>query len=135
MIEVTTYKCEICGKTFDDEDDCHKHEMEHTTSLLKKAVVMMDSDGEILSLDDMPTAIERADTIYVECKETANILWGMFEEEGCCVPIEDIDSTVKYPAFFIYDQDHYRWRYMRDLEEEYNCILELKTAAENALLS
>lgn len=135
MIEVTTYKCEICGKEFDYEDDCRKHEMEHNIHLIGKAVVMMDSVGKILPLDDMHTAIERVCAIYVGCKETADILWGMFEEEGYCVPIEDIDSTVKYPAFFIYDQDYYRWRYMRDLEEEYNCILELKTAAENALLN
>lgn len=135
MIEVTTYKCEICGKEFDYEDDCRKHEMEHNIHLIEKAVVMMDSVGEFLPLDDMHTAIERVCAIYVGCKEAADILWGLFEEEGYCVPIEDIDSTVKYPAFFIYDQDHYRWRYMHDLEEEYNCILELKTAAENALLS
>lgn len=135
MIEVTTYKCEICGKTFNDEGDCHKHEMEHTTSLLKKAVVMMDSSGEILPLDDMPTAIERAYTIYVGCKETANILWEIFNEEGYCVPIEDINTPIKYPAFFVYYQDSYCWHYMRDLEEEYNRLLELKTTAENALLS
>ena len=134
MIEKHIYQCEVCGKTFDDEDDCRKHEMEHITTKLKDAVVMMDSQGEILPLDDIHTAIERTYTIYVGCKEAADILWGLFEDKSYSPPIRDIVTPVLYPAFFIYDQDDYRWLYMRDLEEEYNRLLELKTTAENILL-
>lgn len=135
MIEIHTYKCEVCGKIFDFEDDCCKHEMEHNIHLIKKAVVVMDSEGKILSLDDIHTAIERVYAIYVGCKEVADILWKIFDEEGYCIPIEDIDSTVQYPAFFIYNQDDYHWLYMCDLEGEYNRLLGLKTTAENALLN
>lgn len=53
MTEIHTYRCDVCGKDFDDEDDCRKHEIEHKTTKLKNAVVIMDDDGEILSLDDM----------------------------------------------------------------------------------
>ena len=28
MIEKHIYQCEVCGKEFNDEDDCRKHEME-----------------------------------------------------------------------------------------------------------
>lgn len=134
MIEKHTYQCEVCGKEFNDEDDCRKHEMEHITAKLKGAVVMMDDGGEVLPLDDIHTAIERTYAIYVGCKEAADILWELFEDEGYTTLIEDIRTPVLYPAFFIYDQDNYHWRYMRDLEEEYNRLLELKTTAENILL-
>ena len=134
MTEIYTYRCDICGKTFDDEDDCRKHEMEHNAAKLKSAVVMMDSLGEILPLDDIDTAIERAYAIYVGCKGTADILWKMFEDEGYCTPIENIRTPVLYPAFFVYDQDNYGWLYFNDLEKEYNRLLELKTTAENILL-
>ena len=134
MIEKHIYQCEVCGKEFNDEDDCRKHEMEHITAKLKGAVVMMDSLGEVLPLDDMHTAIERAYAIYVGCKEAADILWEMFDDEGYCTPIENIRTPVLYPAFFIYNQDEYRWLYFNDLEEEYNRLLELKTTAENILL-
>ena len=134
MTEIYTYRCDICGKTFDDEDDCREHEMEHITAKLKGAVVMMDSLGEALPLDDIHTVIERAYAIYVGCKEAADILWEMFDDEGYCTPIENIETPIQYPAFFTYDQDKYCWRYMRDLEEKYNRLLELKTIAENALL-
>ena len=134
MTEIHTYRCDVCGKTFDDEEDCRKHEMEHTASFIKKAVVMMDKGGGVLPLDDIRTAIERTHAIYVGCKEVADILWGLFEDEGYSPPIRDIVTPVLYPAFFIYDQDNYHWLYLNDLEEEYNRLLKLKTTAENILL-
>lgn len=134
MTEIYTYRCDICGKTFDDEEDCRKHEIEHNVAKFKGAVVMMDDGGEALPLDDIHTAIERTYAIYVGCKEAADILWEVFNDEGYYVPIENIETSIQYPAFFIYDQDKYCWLYMRDLEEEYNRLLELKTTAENILL-
>ena len=134
MTEIYTYRCDVCGKTFDDEDDCLKHEMEHNVAELKGAVVMMDDCGEVLPLDNIRTTIERAYAIYVGCKEAADILWEMFDDEGYSTPIENIETPIQYPAFFTYNQDKYSWLYMRDLEEEYNRLLELKTTAENILL-
>ena len=134
MIEKHIYQCEVCGKEFNDEEDCREHEMEHNAAKLKGAVVMMNSLGEILPLDDIRTAIERSYAIYVGCEEATDILWEMFKDEGYEIPIENIETSIQYPAFFIYDQDDYRWLYFNDLEEEYNRLLELKTTAENFLL-
>ena len=134
MTEIHTYRCDICGKTFDDEYDCYKHEMEHNAAKLKSAVVMMDSLGKILPLDDIHTAIEKSYAIYVGCNEAAKMLWELFEDGGYVTPIEDIRTPVLYPAFFIYNQDNYHWLYLNDLEEKYNRLLELKTTAENILL-
>lgn len=134
MIEKHIYQCEVCGKTFDDYDNCYKHEMEHKATGLKTSVVMMDDGGEVLPLDDIRTAIDKCYAIYVGCNEAAKMLWELFEDEGYGTPIEDIRTPVLYPAFFIYDRDNYRWLYMRDLEEEYNRLLKLKTTAENILL-
>lgn len=133
MIEKHIYQCEVCGKEFAFENECREHEMEHITAKLKGAVVMMDSLGEVLPLDDIHTAIKRAYAIYVGCKEAADILWELFEDEGYSAPIESIETSIQYPAFFTYNQDKYSWLYMRDLEEEYNRLLELKTTAENIL--
>lgn len=134
MIEKHIYQCEVCGKTFDDYDDCYKHEMEHKATGLKTSVVMMDDVGEVLPLEDIRTAIERAYAIYVGCNEAAKMLWELFEDEGYCTPIENIRTPVLYPAFFVYDQDNYHWLYFNSLEEKYNRLLELKTTAENTLL-
>lgn len=134
MIEKHIYQCEVCGKEFNDEEDCRRHEMEHTASFIKNAVVMMNNGGEVLPLDDIRTAIDNCYAIYVGCNEAAKMLWELFEDEGYTTPIENIRTPVLYPAFFIYDQDDYRWLYFNDLEEEYNRLSELKTTAENFLL-
>ena len=134
MIEKHIYQCEVCGKEFNDEEDCRKHEMEHTASFIKNAVVIMDDGGEVLPLNDIRTAIEKSYAIYVGCNEAAKMLWELFEDEGYATPIEDIRTPILYPAFFICDQDEYRGVYFNDLEEEYNRLSELKTTAENALL-
>lgn len=134
MTEIHTYRCDVCGKKFNDEEDCRKHEMEHMVSFIKKAVVMMDDGGEILPLDDISTAIDKCYAIYVGCNETAKMLWELFKDEGYVTPIENIKTSIQYPAFFIYDLDKDCWRDMRDFEKEYNRLLELKTTAENALL-
>ena len=134
MIEKHIYQCEVCGKEFAFEDECREHEMEHITAKLKGAVVMMDSLGKVLPLDDIHIAIERAYAIYVGGKGAADMLWEAFDDEGYNTPIENIETSIQYPAFFIYDQDKYYWQYMHDLEEEYNRLLELKTTAENILL-
>ena len=134
MIEKHIYQCEVCGKEFDDYEDCRKHEMEHTASFIKNAVVMMDNSGEVLPLDDIRTAIDKCYAIYVGCNEAAKIVWELFKDEGYETPIENIRTPVLYPAFSIYDQDDYRLLYLNDLEEEYNRLLELKTTAENILL-
>ena len=134
MIEKHIYQCEVCGKEFAFEDECREHEMGHTASFIKNAVVMMDDGGEVLPLDDIRTAIEKSYAIYVGCNEAAKMLWELFEDEGYATPIENIRTPVLYPAFFIYDQDDYRWLYLNDLEEEYNRLLDLKTTAENILL-
>ena len=134
MIEKHVYQCEVCGKEFNDEYDCYNHEMEHNAAKLKGAVVIMDSREKVLPLDNIRTAIDRCHTIYVECKEAADILWELFEDKGYSPPIRDIVTPVLYPAFFIYDRDNFCWLYLNDLEEEYNHLLELKTTAENILL-
>ena len=134
MTEIHTYRCDVCGKDFNNKDDCRKHEMEHITTRLKNAVVMMDSCGEILSLDDMSTAIERSYAIYVGCKEAADILWELFEGEGYCSPGADIETSIQYPMVLTYNQDKYCWEDMRIFEEKYNRLLELKATAENILL-
>lgn len=52
MTEIYTYRCDVCGKDFDDYNDCRKHEMEHKTAGLKTSVVMMDDSRKVLSLDN-----------------------------------------------------------------------------------
>ena len=136
MTELCTYICDTCGKEFDNEEDCRKHEMEHTIAPLKNAVVVFDAGGTILPLDDMETAASFSTAIYVKNEEAEKALWEAFSKEGYCSPAEDIETPIRYPAFFVYnDRDIPYWTQFSDIEEEYNRLLELKATAEKALLN
>lgn len=133
MTEIHTYRCDICGKDFDFEDDCHKHEMEHKTAGLEKSVVMMNSSREVLLLDDWEKAIDRAYFVFIANQEAANQLKELFYEYNYHFPAEDAQETVSYPALFAYQDNGMYWRSFQDVENEYNEFLAVKDEMEDLL--
>lgn len=135
MTEIHTYRCDICGKTFDDKDDCRKHEMEHKTTGLEKSVVMMNDRRKVLSLDNWEIAIDRAYFIYIANQEAANQLEELFNEYGYGFPAEDAQETISYPALFVYqDNNRGHWESLQDVENKYNEFLAIKDEMEDLLL-
>ncbi len=97
MIEIHTYKCEVCGKEFDDEDECLKHELKCKTTVgLEDSVVMMDSGRNILPLDNWKKAIDRVYFVYVANQEAADKLEDLFHEYNYSFP-----QTTRGRRFFI----------------------------------
>lgn len=134
MTEIHTYRCDVCGKIFDDEDDCRKHEMEHKTAELKTSVVMMNSDKKILPLDDWEMILNKAYFVYIANQEAANRLEEIFQEYGYNFPAEDAQEKVSYPALFVYEDNGMHWKSLQDIENEYNEFLAVKDEMEDLLL-
>ena len=135
MTEIHTYRCDICGKTFDDKDDCRKHEMKHKTAGLETSVVMMDDSRKALSLDNWEKAIDKAYFVFIANQEAANQLEELFDEYGYSFPAEDAQETVSYPALFAYQDDNgVYWKSLQDVENEYNELLAVKDEMEDLLL-
>lgn len=86
MTEIHTYRCDVCGKDFENKEDCREHEIEHTTAGLKTSVVMMNDSRKVLSLDDWERAINRAYFIFIANQEAANQLKKLFDEYGYGFP-------------------------------------------------
>lgn len=126
MIEIHTYKCEVCGKEFDDEDECLRHELKCKTTGLEDSVVMMDSGRNILSLDNWEKAIDRAYFVYVTNQEAADKLEDLFHEYNYSFPADDAQETVLYPALFAYQNNGMYWKSLQDVENEYNELLAVK---------
>lgn len=126
MTEVTTYKCDVCGKVFNNAEYCHSHELGCKTNGLGKYVVMMSSDKKILPLDNWKRAIEQVYFLYVTNSEASNKLKDLFEEFGYDYPTNYIDGTIYYPAFFVYSDEGMYWRYFQDIENEYSNLLDIK---------
>lgn len=133
MIEIHSYRCDICGKTFDDENDCYKHEMEHKAAGLENSVVMMDSHRNVISLDDLENAIDKAYFIYISNQEAANQLEEIFQEYSYAFPAEDAQEKVSYPALFSYQIREMSWKSFQDVENEYNEFLAIKDEMEDLL--
>ena len=135
MTEIHTYRCDVCGKDFDDYNDCRKHEMEHKTAGLKTSVVMMDDSRKVLSLDNWKKAIDKAYFIFIANQEATNQLEELFHERGYNFPAEDAQETVSYPALFAYQDDNgVYWKSLQDVENEYNELLAVKDEMKDLLL-
>lgn len=134
MTEIHTYRCDICGQTFDNADDCREHEMEHKTAGLEKSVVMMDSGRSIISFDDWEMAIDRAYFVFIANQEAANQLKELFHEYNYNFPADDAREKVSYPALFAYQDNGMYWKSLQDVENEYNEFLAVKDEMEDLLL-
>lgn len=133
MTEIHTYRCDVCGKIFDDENDCCRHEMEHKAAGLENSVVMMDSDKKILPLDDWEITLNRACFVYIINQEAANGLKEIFQDYGYTFPAEDAQEEVSYPALFAYQDRELSWKSLQDVENEYNEFLAVKDEMEDLL--
>ena len=124
MIEKHIYQCEVCGKEFAFENECLDHELKCKTAGLEKSVIMMDSDKNILSLDDYENAINRVFFLYIANQEAASQLEKLFYDCSYTPPTDDAEETVLYPAFFAYQDS--KWKSLQDVENEYNELLATK---------
>ena len=108
MTENTTYICDYCGKVFDDEDDCYRHEWEHKFELFKNRVKFMKEEKGVFI--ELPLAIESVDectVIYCDGTDEAwNIIKDAFDWRGYGYPAKDIRAD---GHIFIYDYDEDDW--------------------------
>ena len=108
MTENTTYICDYCGKVFDDDDDCYRHEWEHKFELLKNRVKFMRVKNGVLI--ELPLACESVDECTVIYCDGTDEAWNILEEafywEGYyCIP-KDIRAEGQ---LFIHDREIDDW--------------------------
>ena len=132
MTENTTYICDYCGKVFDDEDDCYRHEWEHRFELLKNRVKFMrEENGVFIELPLALNSIDECTVIYCDGTDEAwDIIKDAFDWQGYGYPSKDIRAD---GHIFIYDYDEDDWfclekklDYFAKLSTEINKIIEGK---------
>lgn len=127
-----TYICDYCGKAFDNDDDCYRHEWEHKFESVKNRVKLMrERDGVFIEL---PLALEYIDDctiIYCDNTDEAwNTIDEAFEQRGYDYPAKDIRA---YGHIFVYDYDTSDWfclekklSYLVELTSKLNKVIEGK---------
>ena len=132
MTENTTYICDYCGKVFDDDYDCYRHEWEHKFELLKNRVKFMKvKDGVLIELPLACESVDECTVIYCDGTDEAwNILEEAFYWEGYYCVSKDTRAD---GHFFVYDRETDDWfclekklDYFAKLNAEVNKIIKGK---------
>lgn len=132
MTENTIYICDYCGKAFDDDDDCYRHEWEHKFELFKNRVKFMrEKNGVFVELPLACESVDECTVIYCDgTNEAWDIIKDAFDWEGYVYPAKDIRAD---GHIFIYDHDTDEWfclekklDYFTKLNAEVNNIIEGK---------
>lgn len=132
MTENTTYICDYCGKVFDHDDDCYRHEWEHKFEPYKNSIKFIkEKNGVFIELPLACESVGECTVIYCDGTDEAwNILDEAFDWRGYyCVP----KSIRADGHIFYYDRDADGWiclekelDYLTKLNAKINKIIEGK---------
>ena len=129
MTENTTYICDYCGKVFDNEDNCFRHEWKHKFELFKNRIKFMREKNGVFV--ELPLTYESADEctiIYCDGTDEAwDIINEAFDLRGYSYPEKDIHAD---GHIFVYDYDADDWVC---LEKKLNYFIELSTKINKAI--
>lgn len=121
MTENTTYTCDYCGKVFQHEDSCFRHEWAHRFELLKNRIKFMREKNGVFV--ELPLACESTDgctVIYCDGTDEAwNTIDEAFDYRGDPYPAKGIRAD---GHIFVYDYDVDDWFC---LEKRMNYFVEL----------
>ena len=132
MTENTTYICDYCGKVFDYDDDCYRHEWEHKLEPFKNRVKFMkEKNGVFIELPLACESIDECTVIYCDGSgEAWDIIKETFDWRGYGYPEKDIHAD---GHIFVYDYELSDWfclekklNYFAKLNAEINKIIEGK---------
>ena len=123
MTENTTYICDYCGKVFDDDDDCYRHEWEHKFESLKNRVKFMRvKDGVLIEL---PLACEFVDECTVIYCDGTDEAWNTLDEAFYWEGYHCVSKNIRADGhFFVYERETDDWFC---LEKKLNYFIELST--------
>ena len=132
MTENTTYICDYCGKVFDNDDDCYRHEWEHKFEQFKNRIKFMKEKNGVFI--ELPLACESADECTIIYCDGSGEAWDIIKEAFDCrrygYPAEDIRAD---GHIFVYDYEASNWfclekklDYFVKLNAEINKIVEGK---------
>lgn len=122
MKEVHYFQCEYCGKTFADEDECHKHELIEKADTAKFQAYT--GEREPVAWPWGGYDFEHINAIRVENEEAWVFLDNYIGQElGYCSPMECVSLPKKWPVALFYNDYADTWI---NLEEEFKTIKILK---------
>lgn len=111
MTTITKYVCDICGKAFDNEEECAKHEILEKNSKYSNDVVFFGWNKKVLSLDSVIDSFyDEVYGIYIEDESAIPFIEEVFRFCEIISPwIIDGGNNRKTTGLYLYDKDNYCW--------------------------
>lgn len=108
MTENITYICDYCGKAFENEYSCSRHEWEHRFESLKNSIKFMkEKDGVFVELPLACESVDECTVIYCDGTDEAwDTIDEAFDYRGYGYPAKDIRVDGR---IFVYDYDTDDW--------------------------
>ena len=129
MTENTTYICDYCGKVFDDDDDCYRHEWEHKFESLKNRVKFMKEENGVFI--ELPLACESVDECTVIYCDGTDKAWDILEEAFYWEGYHCVSKYMRAEGhLFVYDRDTDDWFC---LEKKLNYFAKLNAEANKII--
>lgn len=110
MTTITKYICDLCGKEFENEDECHQHELLEKINRYPNDVAFFGLNKNVLPFDKI---------ISGSCE-----VWGIYVKNEKVIPLideisaflrrispwsDDSGSNRKTIGLYLYDEERFRW--------------------------
>lgn len=124
MTKIEKYICEFCGKEFDDEAECRKHELQEQFARTPTNQQFFDYRLNKISIKDILDHLAVIEAFQIFEKDEVPLVKKLFKEAGLCSPWDnDGGKLPERTGLYVWDYDHNQWLIPAKVIEEMNEIL------------
>ena len=110
MTTITKYICDLCGETFDDEEECQQHEILEKFKYHSAGVVFFDECKNVLTVEQVVRQKYDPWAIFIEDEEAIPLVEEIDNYCGYVSPWSKTGgSNRKTTGLYLYDEVKYCW--------------------------
>lgn len=110
MTTITKYVCDLCGKTFENEEECQQHEILEKFKYHSANVVFFDKNKKVITVDQVVDQLYDPWAIFVENENAIPVIEEIDDLCGFTSPWDkDGGNNRKTIGLYLYDEDNGFW--------------------------
>lgn len=119
MTTITKYVCDLCGKTFENEEECQQHEILEKFKYHSTNVVFFDENKNVITTEQVVSQPYDPWAIFIEDEEIIPLVEEIYDFCGFISPWDKIGgNNRKTIGLYLYDEDNGLWYLPADKIEE-----------------
>lgn len=118
MTTITKYVCDLCGKTFENEDECQQHELLEKFGCYASNVVFFDAHKNVITASQVINQLFDPWAIFIGDEKAIPFIEEIYDFCGFYSPwCSEGNNNRKATGFYIYDEDIGWYRPADKIEE------------------